>query len=196
MMDGVPIIDPAKVPGVLYFVPIGKSPHGMDVDPSGKWIVAGGKLQPATTVLNFEKVQAAINNKTFEGDFRGIPILKYEAVVEGEVPVGLGPLHTQYDGKGIAYTSMFIDSNITKWKLPPWTDEEKKDLNKAVLDKVPGAFQHRPPRRGGQRHEKSVRQMAGRNEQAVGRPPHQCRTRAAGVEPVDRHQRRQNENDR
>ena len=33
MMDGVPIIDPAKVPGVLYFVPIGKSPHGMDVDP-------------------------------------------------------------------------------------------------------------------------------------------------------------------
>ena len=140
MMDGVPIIDPAKVPGVLYFVPIGKSPHGMDVDPSGKWIVAGGKLQPATTVLNFEKVQAAINNKTFEGDFRGIPILKYEAVVEGEVPVGLGPLHTQYDGKGNAYTSMFIDSNIMKWKLPPWTDEERKDLNKAVLDKVPAHF--------------------------------------------------------
>ena len=98
-------------------------------------------------MLNFEKVQAAINNKTFEGEFRGVPILKYEAVVEGEVPVGLGPLHTQYDGKGNAYTSMFIDSNITKWKLPPWTDEEKKDLNKAVLDKVPCAFQHRPPRR-------------------------------------------------
>ena len=139
-MDGVPIIDPSKVPGILYFVPVSKSPHGMDVDPTGKWIVAGGKLQPATTVLNFEKVQAAINNKTFEGDFRGIPILKYEAVVEGEVPVGLGPLHTQFDGKGFAYTSMFIDSNITKWKLPPWTDEERKDLNKAVLDKVPTHF--------------------------------------------------------
>ena len=91
-------------------------------------------------MLNFEKVQAAINNKTFEGDFRGIPILKYEAVVEGEVPVGLGPLHTQYDGKGNAYTSMFIDSCIVKWKLPPWTDEEKKDLTKAVLDKVPAHF--------------------------------------------------------
>jgi len=140
MMDGVPIIDPAKVPGVLYFVPIGKSPHGMDVDPTGKWIVAGGKLQPATTVLNFEKVQAAINNKTFEGEFRGVPILKYEAVVEGEVSVGLGPLHTQYDGKGNAYTSMFIDSCIVKWKLPPWTDEEKKDLTKVVLDKVPAHF--------------------------------------------------------
>ena len=44
MMDGVPVIDPAKVPGVLYFVAIAKSPHGMDVDPTGKWVVAGGKL--------------------------------------------------------------------------------------------------------------------------------------------------------
>ena len=140
MMDGVPILDPAKTPGVMYLVSIGKSPHGMDVDPSGKWVVAGGKLQPATTVINFEKLQTAINNKTFEGDFRGIPIVKYEAVVEGEVPVGLGPLHTQYDGKGFAYTSMFIDSNITKWKMPPWTDDEKKDLNKVVLDKVPTHF--------------------------------------------------------
>lgn len=139
-MDGVPILDPAKVPGVLYFVAVGKSPHGMDVDPTGKWVVAGGKLQPATTVLNFEKVQAAITNKTFDGDFRGVPILKYEAVIEGEVPVGLGPLHTQYDGKGFAYTSLFIDSNITKWKLPPWTDAERKDLNKVVLDKMPTHF--------------------------------------------------------
>ena len=136
-MDGVKVLDPAKAPGVVYFLPIGKSPHGMDVDPSGKWVVAGGKLQPATTVFNFEKIAAAVQNKTFEGDMRGVPILKYESVVEGEVPVGLGPLHTQYDGKGNAYTSMFIDSNITKWKLPPWTDEEKKDLTKVVLDKCP-----------------------------------------------------------
>jgi nitrous-oxide reductase len=142
MMDGVPIIDPAKVPGVLYLVAIGKSPHGMDVDPSGKWIVAGGKLQPATTVLNFEKIQEAIAKKDFVhgGDVRGVPVLEYNDVVEGEVPVGLGPLHTQYDGKGNAYTSMFIDSAIVKWKLPPWTDEEKKDLTKAVLDKVQAHF--------------------------------------------------------
>ena len=139
-MAGVPVLDPAKVPGILYYVAIGKSPHGMDVDPSGKWIVAGGKLQPSTTVLNFEKIKAAIEKKDFEGDMRGVPILKYESVVEGEVPVGLGPLHTQYDGKGNAYTSMFIDSNITKWKLPPWSDDEKKDLNKVVLDKVPCHF--------------------------------------------------------
>ncbi len=139
-MSGAKVLDPAKVPGIVHLLPIGKSPHGMDVDPTGKWVVAGGKLQPSTTVYDGEKLIAAIKSKTFEGDFRGIPILKYESVVEGEVPVGLGPLHTQYDGKGNAYTSMFIDSNITKWKLPPWTAEEKKDLTKVVLDKVPTHF--------------------------------------------------------
>src|SRR5438067_10072591 len=137
MMDGVPILDPAKVPGVMFFVAIGKSPHGMDVTPDGKWIVAGGKLQPSTTVLNFEKIQNAIAKKDFEGEFRGVPILKYESVVEGEVPVGLGPLRTQYDGKGNAYTSMFIDSCIVKWKVPPCSGEERKDLTKVVLDKCP-----------------------------------------------------------
>jgi len=136
-MEGVPVLDPAKVPGILYFLPIGKSPHGVDTDPSGKWLVYGGKLQPSTTVVSTEKLLAAINNKTFDGDFGGVPIVKYEAVVEGEVPVGLGPLHTQFDGLGNAYTSMFIDSNITKWKLPPWTDDERKDMNKTVLDKMP-----------------------------------------------------------
>jgi nitrous-oxide reductase len=140
LMDGIPVIDPAKVPGVLYFVGIGKSPHGMDVDPSGKWIVAGGKLQPTTTVLNFEKIQQAIAKKDYETEFRGVPVLRHESVVEGEVPVGLGPLHTQYDGKGNAYTSMFIDSAIVKWKLPPWSDDEKKDMTKTVLDKCPVHF--------------------------------------------------------
>lgn len=137
MMDGVPVIDPVKAPGVLYFVGIAKSPHGMDVDPTGKWIVAGGKLQPTTTVLNFEKIQNAITQKDFDGDFKGIPILKHESVVEGEVPVGLGPLHTQYDGLGNAYTSLFIDSQVAKWKMPPWSEDERKDLSKVVLDKIP-----------------------------------------------------------
>jgi nitrous-oxide reductase len=135
-MDGATVLDPAKIPGIVHFVAIAKSPHGMDVDPTGKWVTAAGKLQPTATVFNVEKVLKAIDGKDYEGDFRGIPILTHDNVVEGEVPVGLGPLHTQYDGKGNAYTSLFIDSAISKWKLPPWTDEEKKDLTSVVKDKI------------------------------------------------------------
>lgn len=137
MVEGVPMIDPVKTPGILYYVPIPKSPHGIDVDPSGQWVVCGGKLQPTASVVNFQKFLAAIEKKDFETEFKGIPVLRFESVVEGEVPVGIGPLHTQYDGLGNAYTSLYIDSAVTKWKLPPWNDEEKKDLNKVVLDKIP-----------------------------------------------------------
>jgi nitrous-oxide reductase len=135
-MEGVPVIDPAKVPGVLYFLPVPKSPHGIDTDPTGQWIAASGKLQPVVSVFNFEKIQAAIAKKDYESEFRGVPVIKYESALEGEVPVGLGPLHTQYDGKGYGYTSLYIESVVAKWKLPPWTDEERKDLNIVIKDKI------------------------------------------------------------
>lgn len=140
MIDGVPVIDPAAVPGVLYFVPVSKSPHGIDVTPSGEWVVASGKLQPTTTVFNFKKVLAAIENEQFEEVFRGVPVLDPDAIVEGEVPVGLGPLHTQYDGKGNAYTSLYIESSVAKWKLPPWSDDQRADLASVVVDKMPVHF--------------------------------------------------------
>jgi nitrous-oxide reductase len=136
-MAGVPVIDPAKVPGVLFLLPVPKSPHGIDTDPSGRWIVASGKLQPVASVFDFTKIQAAIERKQFTGDVRGIPVLSYEALLEGEVPVGLGPLHTQYDGQGHAYTSLFIESAVAKWHLPPWSPEERADLNRVILDKIP-----------------------------------------------------------
>ena len=140
IIDGVPVIDPAKVAGVIYFLPIPKSPHGIDTDPSGRWIAAGGKLQPVASVFDFEKIQKAVAAKTFDGDVRGVPVIKYDAVIEGEVPVGLGPLHTQYDGKGNAYTSLYVESAVAKWSLPPWTEAQKKDLNSIITDKIPVHF--------------------------------------------------------
>jgi nitrous-oxide reductase len=137
MVGGLPVIDPAKVPGVMYLVPVAKSPHGIDTDPSGRWIVASGKLAPVASVFDFEKVQKAIASRQFDGEVRGLPVLKHDAILEGEVPVGLGPLHTQYDGRGNAYTSMFIESVVTKWRLPPWSEEDRKDLNRVVVDKIP-----------------------------------------------------------
>jgi len=58
-----------------------------------------------------------------------VPRLRYEDVFEAKVPVGLGPLHTQFDGKGYAYTSLFLDSQIAKWKVgPPWDVTDKIDV--------------------------------------------------------------------
>lgn len=139
-MDGVAIIDPAEVPGVLYFVPVPKSPHGIDTDPSGRWIAASGKLQPVASVFDFEKVLAAIENEDFEDEFRGVPVVRYESILEGEVPVGLGPLHTQFDGRGNAYTSLYIESVVAKWRLPPWSEADRADLNNVVVDKIPVHF--------------------------------------------------------
>jgi nitrous-oxide reductase len=130
MIDGVRIINPKDVPGLVYFMPCGKSPHGVDVSPDGKWIVGSGKLQGVTTVFNFEKIQTAIRNRDFTGEEEGIPILKYESIKDAEVAVGLGPLHTQFGTDGWAYTSLFIDSAISKWKLGSWE----------IVDKIPVSY--------------------------------------------------------
>jgi len=132
LVGGVKVLDPQKVPGIVYLLPCGKSPHGVDVSPSGKWIVGSGKLQGVTTVFNFEKIQTAIRNKDFipDGDEDGIPVLRYESVKEAEVQVGLGPLHTQFGPDDWAYTSLFVDSAIAKWKIGTWE----------VVDKVPMSY--------------------------------------------------------
>jgi nitrous-oxide reductase len=136
---GVPIIDPARVPGVMYLLPCGKSPHGVDVDPSGEYVICSGKLQPTATVYSFAKIMEAIEKRDFEAEMEdGIPVLRYNSAVVVEVPVGLGPLHTQFDGKGYAYTSLYVESAVAKWKLPPY--EANVDPKSLVVDKIAVQF--------------------------------------------------------
>jgi nitrous-oxide reductase len=137
-VKGAKVIDPVKAPGVAYFLPLAKSPHGVDVAPSGRWIVGSGKLSPTTTVFDIEKVKQAIAASDFEETIDGIPVLTYESVREAEIPVGLGPLHTQFDGKGSGYTSLFVESAVAKWKLPPYDDPS--NMEQYVLDKIPVAY--------------------------------------------------------
>ncbi|MCW5932843.1 MAG: Sec-dependent nitrous-oxide reductase [Fimbriimonadia bacterium] len=108
----------ASESGVLYFAPEPKSPHGVDICPCGEHIVVGGKLDPHVTIFGMSKIKQAIEAKDFEGkDVYGVPILKFDAAKVAQVEVGLGPLHTQFDDQGYAYTSLFLDSAVARWSM-------------------------------------------------------------------------------
>ncbi|MBL0309908.1 MAG: Sec-dependent nitrous-oxide reductase [Bacteroidetes bacterium] len=128
MIKEVNVMDVKDLPGICYFIPCPKSPHGCDVDPTGEYIAASGKLAAVIPVYSFTKIQKAIADKAFDGDYDGIPVIKYEAALDGEVEKpGLGPLHTEFDDKGNAYTSFFVSSEIVKWDVK----------TKQILDRVP-----------------------------------------------------------
>jgi len=128
MKESVRVIEPSQCSGLVYFLPTPKSPHGVDVDPSGEFIVAGGKLASVIPVHSYQKMLAAIEAEQYEDVVDGIPVLEYDAIIAGEVQdPGLGPLHTEFDGRGYAYTTAFISSEIVKWRLSDFT----------VVDRIP-----------------------------------------------------------
>jgi nitrous-oxide reductase len=120
MINGFPVLRLSTLAseGIMYFAPEPKSPHGVDVTPNGQYMVVAGKLDPHVTVYSIEKIKKAIADKAFSGtDEYGISVLNFDAVVEAQVELGLGPLHTQFDDKGYAYTSLFLDSAVARWTL-------------------------------------------------------------------------------
>ncbi len=139
-------LTPADCPDVMFFLPTPKSPHGADVDPTGEFVVAGGKLAAVIPVHSTVKMLEAIRTKAFDGDFEGIPVLRYESTLAGEViEAGLGPLHTEFDGKGYAYTSMFISSEIVKWKIGTWEVVDRAPTYYSVGHlMIPGGGTRRP----------------------------------------------------
>jgi nitrous-oxide reductase len=130
-IEEVKTINAADLKGMMYYIPCPKSPHGADVDPTGEYIVAGGKLAAVIPVYSFTKMIKAIEGNQTDGEIEGIPVLKYEACLSGEVQnPGLGPLHTEFDGKGFAYTSAFVSSEVVKWNVE----------TKEVVDRIPAYY--------------------------------------------------------
>jgi len=119
-INGFPVIplDVSIAEGLLYFAPEPKSPHGVDVTPDGQFIVVAGKLDPHVTIYSIDRIKKAIADKKIsKHDDYGVPVLDFDAVKEAQVELGLGPLHTQFDDKGYAYTSLFLDSAVSRWTL-------------------------------------------------------------------------------
>ena len=130
MIQGVRVIplSTSIAEGLLYFVPEPKSPHGVDVTPDGRYLAVSGKLDTHETIYDWAKIEQAITDRTFEGvDPYGVPIIGFQTALHGQVEIGLGPLHTQWDDQGNGYTSIFIESAIAKWSLSEMR----------VLEKIP-----------------------------------------------------------
>ncbi len=116
---GFPVIETqtAVDEGLLYFIPEPKSPHGVDISPDGNYIVVSGKLDPHVTIYGFNEIQEAIAGGGYTQDQYGVPILDFDDCTVAQIEVGLGPLHTQFDDQGYAYTSLFLEPAVARWAL-------------------------------------------------------------------------------
>lgn len=146
MKKEVRIVNPSDVPGAVFFLPTPKSPHGCDVSPDGQYIVGNGKLSANLTVHSFPKMIKAIENESFDGEAYGIPILNFDETLAGVVEnPGLGPLHTEFDDKGNAYTTFFITSEVVKWELGSWEIKDRKPTYYSVGHlTIPGGNSREP----------------------------------------------------
>lgn len=134
----VPVVDGTKAANtdpktaLTCYVPIPKNPHGVNISPDGKYYACAGKLSPSASLIAHEKVL-----QWFEGALKN----QRDAVV-AEPEIGLGPLHTAFDNRGNAYTTLFLDSQIVKWSIEGAIKAYQGDKNvKIVLDRLDVHYQ-------------------------------------------------------
>ena len=178
------MIDPKEAPGVVYLLPCSKSPARRRRQPRRqihhRQRQAAVASPPSSTS---RRSTTAIQNKDFSGDEDGIPVLNYDKIKDAEINVGLGPLHTQFDDQGFAYTSLFVESAVAKWKLGTWE----------VVDKIPVTYNigHLRAAEGDTVHPDG-KYLVALNKLSHGRHL-SVGPVAAGVFAADRHHRREDE---
>ncbi|MBF0343355.1 MAG: nitrous-oxide reductase [Nitrospirae bacterium] len=116
VIEGVKMIDGREGKSdIVVRIPVAKNPHGINISPDGKYAVCSGKVSPNCTVVAIDKLDEVYSGK-----------IKPKDCIVAQPYIGLGPLHTTFDGRGNAITSVFIDSTNVKWNIQKAIDAEKK----------------------------------------------------------------------
>lgn len=127
----VPVVDARGDNGPYVLrIPVPKSPHGVNISPDGRYAIVSGKLSPTCSVVDISLIQGAFAGEREPRD-----------CVVAEPEVGLGPLHTAFDGRGNAYTSIFIDSVITKWNIEQAIAAQSDESIDPIIQKLDVHYQ-------------------------------------------------------
>ncbi len=132
VVDGTRAANTDPTTALVAYVSVPKNPHGVNASPDGKYFICAGKLSPTATVIELSKVL-----DWFDGKLDNV-----DKSIVAEVEIGLGPLHTAFDGRGNAYTTLFLDSQMVKWNIDAAIKFHAGDANsKYVVDRLDVHYQ-------------------------------------------------------